>query len=139
MTDKHELEEGDRFLPQFDANGLIPCITIDAKTGDVLMMAYMNQDALLKTLETGEAHYWSRSRKALWHKGGTSGFVQVVKGLRTDCDQDCLLLSVDVKKPAGGQSEEGTCHTGRESCFYRIIELPVTDLEKAVLIFTDDD
>lgn len=120
MSNKKEIEEGLNFTPKFDANGLIPCITTDAETKDVLMMAYMNEEALQKTIETGEAHYWSRSRQTLWHKGATSGFTQTVAEMRTDCDQDCILIFVNVDKGKG--HAEGTCHTGRETCFYRKVE-----------------
>jgi phosphoribosyl-AMP cyclohydrolase len=112
-TSKAELEEGTIFTPRFDANGLIVCVTTDADTGVVLMVAYMNQEALRLTIATGFAHYWSRSRNALWRKGDTSGQVQTVTEVRTDCDQDALLLRVVV----GGDGN--SCHTGRKSCFYR--------------------
>jgi phosphoribosyl-AMP cyclohydrolase len=112
-TSKAELEEGTIFTPRFDANGLIVCVTTDAHTGVVLMVAYMNQEALRLTIATGVAHYWSRARQALWRKGDTSGQVQTVTEVRTDCDQDALLLRVVV----GGDGN--TCHTGRKSCFYR--------------------
>lgn len=135
MSEKTDLEEGLKFQPRYDASGLIPCITQCAETGRVLMMAYMNEAALRKTLETGEAHYWSRSRKSLWHKGATSGFVQKVIELRTDCDQDCLLLFVLVQKPEGKVAAEGTCHTGRESCFYRSI---MPEGSGVTLKFTDE-
>ena len=113
MNNKKELEEGLDFTPRFDANGLIPCITTNSKNGKVLMMAYMNAEALNKTLETGEVHYWSRSRGELWHKGATSGNIQKVIEIRTDCDQDCILISAEAG-PA--------CHTGREICFYRTLD-----------------
>ena len=99
------------FAPDF-SKGLIPAIAQDQATGEVLMLAYMNEDAWRKTLETGEAHYWSRSRRELWHKGGTSGHVQKVRALRLDCDNDTILLLVE---QAGGAA----CHSGRRSCFYR--------------------
>lgn len=111
--DKSPVEEGSAFSPHFDANGLIVCVTTDASTRDVLMVAYMNRLALDKTLETGVAHYWSRSRQSLWRKGDTSGQVQKVVSLRVDCDQDALLLDVE----PGGDGK--ACHTGRKSCFYR--------------------
>jgi phosphoribosyl-AMP cyclohydrolase len=112
MPDKIKDETLD-FQPVFDGNGLIPCIATD-KNGKVLMMAWMNQEALDLTLKTGEAHYWSRSRKELWHKGATSGETQKVLEMRIDCDQDCLLMTVEMR----GQ-KQAACHTGRRSCFYR--------------------
>ncbi len=96
---------------RFDERGLIPAIVQDARTGQVLMLAYMNAEALERTLATGEAHFWSRSRRELWHKGATSGNVQRVVELRVDCDADTLLLRVEPAGPA--------CHTGNVSCFYR--------------------
>lgn len=114
--DAHALEEGSSFTPRFDAQGLVVCVTVEAATGAVLMVAYMNQLALDKTVETGIAHYWSRSRQALWRKGDTSGQVQKVVSLRVDCDQDALLLAVEL----GGDGK--ACHTGRKSCFYRRLE-----------------
>ena len=108
-------EHTKRFTPKFDQNGLIVCVTIEQKSKDVLMVAYMNALALEQTLETGVAHYWSRSRQSLWRKGDTSGQVQKVVSLNVDCDQDALLLSVEV----GGDGK--ACHTGRKSCFYRVI------------------
>ncbi|MBF9194846.1 phosphoribosyl-AMP cyclohydrolase [Microvirga terrestris] len=114
---KTELEEGSILSPRFGADGLVACVTMDAVTGEILMVAHMNQEALAKTLETGEAWYWSRSRGELWHKGATSGQVQTVLEIRVDCDQDALLLKVKV---AG---DGGCCHTGRRSCFYRKVEI----------------
>ncbi len=96
---------------RFDARGLIPAVVQDARTGQVLMLAYMNREALERTLETGETHFWSRSRRALWHKGATSGHTQRVVELRVDCDGDALLVLVEPRGPA--------CHTGHTSCFYR--------------------
>src|SRR5271157_3287599 len=115
-ANKKLLEEGDAFTPKFDAHGLIVCVTTEASSGEILMLAYMNLLALEKTLETGVAHYWSRSRRKLWRKGDTSGQVQQVVEIRTDCDQDALLLRVNV----GGDGK--ACHTGRKSCFYRRVE-----------------
>ncbi|MBI1868774.1 MAG: phosphoribosyl-AMP cyclohydrolase [Methylocystis sp.] len=115
--DAHALEEGAIFAPRFDAQGLVVCVAIEAGTREVLMVAYMNALALDKTIETGVAHYWSRSRHALWRKGDTSGQVQKVVSLRTDCDQDAILLEV----APGGDGK--ACHTGRKSCFYRKLEL----------------
>jgi phosphoribosyl-AMP cyclohydrolase len=114
-SDKADVEEGVVFAPKFDAHGLIVCVTVEAATRDVLMVAYMNQLALDKTIETGFAHYWSRSRGELWRKGDTSGQTQKVLSLRVDCDQDALLLEVEV----GGDGK--ACHTGRKSCFYRAL------------------
>ena len=108
-------EHTKRFTPKFDQNGLIVCVTIEQKSKDVLMVAYMNALALEQTLETGVAHSWSRSRQSRWRKGDTSGQVQKVVSLKVDCDQDALLLSVEV----GGDGK--ACHTGRKSCFYRVI------------------
>ena len=111
--DKLALEEGLQLAPRFDAHGLIVCVTVEAATKDVLMVAYMNRLALDKTIETGEAHYWSRSRGSLWRKGETSGQIQRVAALYVDCDQDAILLEVEP------QGDGGACHTGRKSCFYR--------------------
>jgi phosphoribosyl-AMP cyclohydrolase len=112
---KAESEEGTVFAPRFDAEGLVPVVATSAKTGEVLMLAYMNEEALARTIETGEAHYWSRSRGRLWRKGDESGNSQRVVEMRTDCDQDAIWLKVET---AGA---EAACHTGRRSCFYRAI------------------
>ena len=114
-SSKSEIEEGTVFAPKFDANGLVPVIAVSAVTGEVLMLAYMNADALARTIETGEAHYWSRSRGRLWRKGETSGNCQRVIEMRTDCDQDTLLLKIEMT------GVEACCHTGRKSCFYRAV------------------
>ena len=111
------LEEGLTFAPRFDRDGLIPCVTVDDATGEVLMVAWMNAEALALTLEAGEVHYFSRSRQALWRKGETSGAVQRVVEVRVDCDQDTILVRANVAE--GG----ATCHTGRASCFYRTVPL----------------
>jgi phosphoribosyl-AMP cyclohydrolase len=111
--DKHALQESPVFSPAFDANGLITAVVMDARDGALLMVAHMNAEALALTLETGIAHYWSRSRRSLWKKGETSGNVQQVVEMLTDCDQDVVQLRVNVSG-AGA-----TCHTGRRSCFYR--------------------
>ncbi|KAB7644367.1 phosphoribosyl-AMP cyclohydrolase [Polymorphobacter fuscus] len=97
--------------PRWDAAGLITAVTTDAETGDLLMVAHMNADALAATIATGEAHYWSRSRQQLWHKGATSGHIQRIVEMRVDCDQDAIWLKVAPAGPA--------CHTGERSCFYR--------------------
>lgn len=126
-SDKQALEEGPAFTPRFDANGLITAVVTDAHDNVLLMVAHMNAEALALTLETGIAHYWSRSRKALWKKGETSGNLQHVVELRTDCDQDAVWVRVNVS------GHDATCHTGRRSCFYRIVET-----KDATAILSDD-
>ena len=111
-----EVEEGKYLSPKFDENGLIPVITTDFQSGGILMHGYMNDEALKKTIETKEAHYWSRSRKKIWRKGQVSGFIQKVKEIRIDDDQDSVWLSVDIGNGA-------SCHVGYRSCFYRSIPL----------------
>lgn len=111
---REELEEGDVFAPRFDANGLIPAITTHDGTGEILMFAWMNAEALTNTIDSGEAWYWSRGRNELWHKGATSGQIQKIVEMRTDCDQDVLLLRVLPQR-------EGACHVGYNSCFYRSV------------------
>ena len=120
-----EVEEGKFLSPKFDSQGLIPVITTDNKTGEVLMHGYMNSEALKKTIETKEAHYWSRSRKSIWHKGKTSGFTQKVIQIRIDDDQDSVWLSVDIGNGA-------SCHVGYKSCFYRSIPLGKIDQSEKV-------
>ena len=112
-----DLERGDRLTPRFDKDGLIPAVAAHADSGAVLMLAWMNAEALALTLQTGEAHYFSRSRQALWKKGETSGQIQTVVELRVDCDQDAVLLRV---RPQG---DGGCCHVGFASCFYRRAEV----------------
>jgi phosphoribosyl-AMP cyclohydrolase len=116
LSNKSEIEEGLAFAPQFGADGLITAVVTDIKSGELLMVAHMNAEALRKTIESGEAWYYSRSRKALWKKGESSGHVQRVVELRVDCDQDALWLKVE-------QDGSGACHTGRRSCFYRAVPL----------------
>jgi phosphoribosyl-AMP cyclohydrolase len=116
-TDKDTLESAGAFTPKFDANGLLTAVVTDATDGELLMVAHMNAEALSLTLETGIAHYYSRSRDKIWKKGETSGNLQTVREFRTDCDQDAIWLKVSV---AG---HDATCHTGRRSCFYRIVSL----------------
>ena len=111
-----EVEEGLTFQPKFDSDGLITCVVTDAGSGELLMVAHMNAEALRKTIESGEAWYYSRSRKKLWRKGESSGHGQRVVELRVDCDQDSLWLTVEQQGP-------GACHTGRRSCFYRAVPL----------------
>ena len=113
--DTHALEHGSALAPRFDANGLIAAVATHADTGEVLMFAWMNAEALEKTLSTGEAHYWSRSRGELWHKGATSGHTMQVQSILVDCDADTLLLRVEAAGPA--------CHTGERTCFYRALEV----------------
>jgi len=111
-----EIEEGKYLEPKFDENGLIPVVTTDFESGEVLMHGYMNAESLKKTIESKEAHYWSRSRKKIWHKGQISGFIQKIKEIRVDDDQDSLWISVDIGNGA-------SCHVGYRSCFYRSIPL----------------
>ncbi len=118
---KSEIEEGSAFLPKFGADGLIPCIVTSARDGAVLMLAYMNAQSLDMTIKTGEVHYWSRSRNEIWHKGATSGQTQKIVSLKTDCDQDCILIAVDMPLDAASGHEK-SCHTGRRSCFYRELD-----------------
>ena len=125
--DRIQTEEGDLFTPKFSSRGLIPAVATDAETGEVLMVACMNAEALAQTMELGEAVYYSRSRKKLWRKGEQSGHVQKVKQIMTDCDQDVILLMVE---QLGG----ACCHTGYRSCFFREVqqsgELTFTQKEK---------
>jgi phosphoribosyl-AMP cyclohydrolase len=113
-SDINEIEEGLTFRPKFDASGLVTCVATDAATSEVLMVAHMNEEALRKTIASGEAWYYSRSRKSLWRKGETSGHVQRVVEMRLDCDQDAIWIRVEQVGAA--------CHTGRHSCFYRKVE-----------------
>tara|TARA_B100000579_G_scaffold355156_1_gene310392 strand:+ start:40 stop:507 length:468 start_codon:yes stop_codon:yes gene_type:complete len=125
------IEEGNLLSPKFDKNGLIPVITTDCKSGEVLMHGYMNLEALKKTIETKQAYYWSRSRKQVWHKGETSGFFQRVVEIRIDDDQDSLWMSVDIGNGA-------SCHVGYKSCFYRAVPLgKIKDAEKIEMEFKD--
>jgi phosphoribosyl-AMP cyclohydrolase len=128
--DKSELEDAGDFTPRFDDRGLITAIVTDAGDGELLMVAHMNANALALTIQTGIAHYFSRSRGKIWKKGETSGNLQTVKEIRTDCDQDAIWLKVEV---AG---HDATCHTGRRSCFYRTVTL---EDGKPVLTIVDDD
>lgn len=123
-----ELEEGLLFAPRFDASGLVTCVATDARSGDVLMVAHMNDEALRRTIETGDAWYYSRSRKKLWRKGETSGHVQRVVEMRMDCDQDAVWIRVEQSGAA--------CHTGRHSCFYRAVK---NEKGGAKLVFVDAD
>jgi len=129
---KAALEDGTVFAPRFGADGTITCVAVDAASGEVLMVGHMNAESLARTIETGEAWYWSRSRGELWHKGATSGNVQRVVELLVDCDQDALVARVEV---AG---HGATCHTGRRSCFYRVLPTGVMPASEAKLGFTAD-
>jgi len=130
LADKSEIEEGLAFAPKFGADGLITAVVTDVKSGELLMVAHMNAEALRKTIESGEAWYYSRSRKKLWKKGESSGHVQRVIELRVDCDQDALWLKVEQEGP-------GACHTGRRSCFYRSVPLGNAPDAALVLEFRD--
>jgi len=125
-----EVEEGRAFAPKLDADGLVTCVATDVRSGDVLMVAHMNGEALQKTIATGEAWYFSRSRGALWKKGETSGHVQRVVEMRIDCDQDAVWIKVEQDGP-------GACHTGRRSCFYRVV--PIGKGGAVTLEFRDGD
>ena len=116
MSTTTEIEEGLAFTPKFDADGLVTVVATDAASGDLLMVAHMNAEALEKTIATGEAWYFSRSRRALWRKGESSGHVQQIVEMRVDCDQDAVWIKV-------AQGGAGACHTGRRSCFYRAVPL----------------
>jgi len=130
-TSIEQVEEGDTLAPKFDEHGLLPCVTTDHASGELLMHASMNREALARTITTGEAHYWSRSRAVLWRKGATSGLVQDVEEMRIDDDQDCVWLRVRVE--GGGAS----CHVGYRSCFYR--RVPVGAAQSGQLIFTETE
>ena len=121
-----QIEEGKDLAPKFDKFGLIPVITTDFKNGNVLMHGYMNRQALKKTIETGEMYYWSRSRKIIWHKGKVSGFIQKVKEIRIDDDQDAIWVKVDTK---------ASCHVGYKSCFYRSV--PIKKKNKVKMVFKE--
>ena len=126
-----DIEEGNLLSPKFNNDGLIPVITTDFKTKEVLMQGFMNSEALKKTIETKEAHYWSRSRKEVWHKGETSGFVQKVVEMRIDDDQDSIWMSVDI-------GDGASCHVGYKSCFYRSITLgKIENTEKVKIGFKE--
>ena len=126
-----QVEESSELAPKFDENGFMPVVTTDANTGDVLMLGYQNEEALKKTIETGEAHYWSRSRKCLWHKGASSGLIQKVKDIRIDDDQDSIWLKVEL------QGLEASCHVGYKSCFYRSI--PVGNIKQEIKLKFKED
>jgi phosphoribosyl-AMP cyclohydrolase len=124
-TSVEQVEEGNELAPKFDSNGCLPCITRHAETGEILMFAFMNDEALKLSISTKLAHYWSRSRKQLWKKGETSGMFQHIERILIDDDQDCVILDVTLARPTIG-GEEASCHVGYRSCFYRQIE-PATE------------
>jgi phosphoribosyl-AMP cyclohydrolase len=130
--DKAAIEHGVEFAPKFDANGLIPAIVTDYVSGEVLMMAWMNTVALSASMTTRQAHFWSRSRDKMWRKGEDSGNVLVIEDMRTDCDQDALLMRVRV------QGAGVACHTGARSCFYRQVSLGAADPAGSPLVRTQD-
>ena len=128
-----EVEEGKFLSPKFDTNGLIPVVTTDYNSGDILMHGYMNEEAFKKTIETKEAYYWSRSRNSLWHKGKSSGFVQKVKEIRIDDDQDSVWIKVDI-------GDGASCHVGYKSCFYREVPLgKINDENKVEMKFKEKE
>jgi phosphoribosyl-AMP cyclohydrolase len=129
---KAEVESGLDFQPKFDANGLIPAIVTDAASGEVLMFAFMNAEALGLSMQSGIAHFWSRSRAALWKKGGESGNVFKIVEMRTDCDQDVIWLRVAV------EGDGHACHTGRRSCFYRLLAVNDVPGETSQLTMAPD-
>ena len=130
MAASNEIEEGTTLQPKFDSDGLVTAVATDAATGELLMVAHMNAEALANTIRSGEAHYYSRSRKKLWRKGEESGHTQRVVEMRVDCDQDAVWLRVE-------QTGPGACHTGRRSCFYRAV--PLGQSGEATLKFRDAD
>ena len=127
-----EVEEGRVLAPKFDADGLVTCVATDAQNGELLMVAHMNAEALARTIESGEAWYFSRSRRSLWRKGESSGHVQRVTEMRIDCDQDAVWIKVEQVGP-------GACHTGRRSCFYRAVPLGKSPDASLELEFRDAD
>ncbi len=132
-----QVEEGDRLAPKFDAQGVIPCITVHAQTREVLMFAFMNPEALQRTIESGLAHYWSRSRQKLWKKGESSGMFQEVQRMLIDDDQDCVIIEVELTEPTSGGAE-ASCHVGYRSCFYREVNLGATTDQAAKLRFIEN-
>ena len=133
LADKHDLEHGAVFAPRFDANGLITAIAVDDATSTILMVAHMNAEALSETLKTGVATYWSRSRQKLWRKGETSGTMQHLIEMRTDCDQDALVLRVRV------DGAGVACHNGFKSCFYRVVAADDQDPNTPLALRLDEN
>lgn len=134
-----QVEEGNELAPKFDENGLIVCVTTAAESGEVLMVGYMNQEALTKTIQTGEAHYYSRSREVLWHKGATSGLVQKVTEMRIDDDQDAVWIAVSIEGAGKTEGMDASCHVGYRSCFYREIPVGEQKTENGELVFKEDE
>lgn len=131
-----QVEEGEELAPKFDPQGVLPCVTLHAQSREVLMQAFMNPEALALTIETGLAHYWSRSRQKLWKKGESSGMLQKVERMLIDDDQDCIVIEVDLTQPTQG-GQEASCHVGYRSCFYR--EIPIGKAVESVrLKFIED-
>ena len=128
-----QVEEAHDLAPKFDSNGLIPVVTTDISSGELLMHGYMNEEALKKTISLGEAVYYSRSRKTLWHKGATSGLTQIVKEMRIDDDQDCIWLRVEV------QGNGASCHVGYRSCFYRSVPTKEDFFSKEGMLNYEED
>ncbi|MEM0967336.1 MAG: phosphoribosyl-AMP cyclohydrolase [Verrucomicrobiota bacterium] len=133
-----QVEEGVQLAPKFDDKGVIPCITMHAETREVLMFAFMNDEALKLTIETGFAHYWSRSRKKLWKKGETSGMFQKIERMLIDDDQDCVIIEVTLTEPSIG-GNEASCHVGYRSCFYREVPVKPEEGASADLRFVEDE
>ena len=132
-----QVEEGVELAPKFDSNGVIPCITVHAQTKEVLMFAYMNEEAMQLTMSTGLAHYWSRSRKNLWKKGETSGMVQNIQRMLIDDDQDSLVIEVTLTEPNLGGAE-ASCHVGYRSCFYREVPIGQENTDKPLKFIEDE-
>lgn len=124
-----QVEEGNDLAPKFDANGVIPCVTMHHETREVLMFAFMNEEALKLTISTGLAHYWSRSRKKLWKKGESSGMFQKIERMLIDDDQDCVVIEVSLTEPKAGGTE-ASCHVGYRSCFYRQVPIGEGDSKR---------
>jgi phosphoribosyl-AMP cyclohydrolase len=127
-----QIEEGNDLVPLFDDQGLVPAVTTDAVSGEVLMMGFMNAEALLRSIETGEAHYWSRSRRVIWHKGASSGFVQTIFEMRVDDDQDAIWMRIQMPEGAG------SCHVGYRSCFYRAVPIQLSIGDRLELQLRED-
>jgi len=132
-----QVEEGIDLAPKFDKKGVIPCVTVHAETKEVLMFAYMNEEAMKLTIKTGYAHYWSRSRESLWKKGETSGMFQELKRMLIDDDQDSIVIEVFLTRPDVG-GDESSCHVGYRSCFYREVPIGEANLGKSLKFIEDE-